>query len=283
MKIGLGTHFNALVGAATLNQVRALGFRMVRIDAQQSDGPLTRTMIAETVAADLEPYVIVRDANQLRWVLPGTKVELRNEPDIEGPDAATYRAFLVDMAQGAIEYDLQLYAPAISNLNRRGFAYLRELGEMPATVHGSLHWYAHGSNPQTPHPGSSSREDEVNTWLGHIGGGQPWGVSESGFHTARRRRYTDWRKNLPLYDRWTDLDVVTYVEAEIAFWARMGAEFYLLFQLNDGPEDIPEHRFGIRSGVFHENGSIDWTWKPVAYVLGLSPFLRLAPQANKSP
>lgn len=277
MKVGLGTHFNARVGAMTLNKVRALGWEMARIDAQLSHEQLTRGMIGETLDADLEPYVVVRDAAQLQWVPrgTGTKVELKNEPDLEGPDAATYRTLLVEFAHRASDYGQQPHAAAISNLNRRGFAYQGDLGEMPANVHGSFHWYAHGGDPRTPHPGSSSREAEVNTWLALIGGGRPWGVSEGGFHTAQRKRFTDWRKNFPLYDRWTNLDVAAHVESEIAFWTRMGAEFWLQFQLSDGPEDIPEHRYGIRSGAFHEDGTVDWTYKPVAYVchpLPMSPY-----------
>lgn len=260
---GVQTHFRAWCDPELLGQLKAFGWQMARIDAQrpcQTDEIVQ--WIRDVEAAELQAYVTLSDAGQIhdlkRAGFRGLDVELRNEPNLEGPDPQTYRALLIEAAHAAKEEGFQLWAPAISNLDRKALAYAKAVGPMPTGVNGACHWYPHGSHPYTPHPGFHSREVEVGAWLSFFGYGT-WGVSETGYHTAQRRRYQDWRKNLPIHTRWTDDDVAANVRHELAFWTRMGAAFCVIFQLRDGPDDIPEHRYGLLS--------TEGTWKPVARVL----------------
>ena len=68
-------------------------------------------------------------------------------------------------------------------------------------------------------------------------------ITEGGWHTAPRS------KKFPLClfsESWNDKDVADFALYEIAFW-RKYAELYCWYQLNDGPENTSEQRFGIRT------------------------------------
>ncbi len=155
---------------------------------------------------------------------------------------------------------LHVWAGVISNLNTRGVQWLREAdpSTWPDGVGVSLHWYPHGSGPAVPHPGFRSRQAEVDA-LTAIVAGRPWAVTEFGYHTARRRvTRTVWGFEVPVgYATWTDDEVAAHAAYEWQFWEAQGAVAAFWFQLNDGPTDHFEHKFGIRR--------VDGSWKPVAH------------------
>ena len=263
MMPGLQTHIRGGIDPAVLREVRALGFERARIDGQRCSPEDVNRWVRDVQQAGLAPLVTLWDAAQISALDPTLgplDIELRNEPNLEGPDPMIYRGLLAYVLPAVVAGGHRLWAPAISNLDRKGFAYLRACGPLPAGVNVSVHWYPHGNRPERPHPGFESRYIEVSTLLNIIGEDRSWGVSEFGYHSAARRSTESWlEKQLGVTHRWSDEEVAAHVHHEWRFWREAGASFACLFQLNDGPEDNKEHRFGIRR--------LDGTWKPAAYSL----------------
>ena len=100
------------------------------------------------------------------------------------------------------------------------------------------------------HDRFATRETEV-AQLRALIGNRPFGVSEFGYPTNRH----GWG---PFTSQITPDQAAILIRAEIAFWARVGARWSVIFQLNDGPTEMRENRFGIRA--------FDGTWKPAAGV-----------------
>jgi hypothetical protein len=244
------THFDALVGRDTLNALKSFRFSIARIDAQASDLPTTLAMIDEAEAAGLRPLVIVRDGVQLEQLPDGIDVELKNEPDLNGPTPAVYAQFVSEAAKIAHRGRQTLWVGAVSNLNRRGLEYLKNLGELPADVGVSVHRYGDGTF-ENPHDGFPSRDAEVAA-LRAIIGDRPFGVSEFGYP---KHRY-GWG---PFSGQITPEHAALFIRQEIAFWRRHGAAWSIVYQLNDGPTDSRADRYGIRA--------FDGTWRPAARVL----------------
>lgn len=245
--------------AHELPALRALGVGLIRTDCQQLDATTTRARVQEIQAAGLVPLAIIRDASQLAFLAPGVNVELRNEPDLEGPTASEYEGLVHATAVECQRLGLYLWAGAVSNLNDRGFRFLSDarVDRWPASVNVSVHWYPHGETPQVPHPGFRSREHEVAALKALIGP-RTWGVSEFGYHTASRATWLD--RLFRRRRQWTDAQVAAFVAWEWNFWQAQGAVGAALYQLNDGPTSAAIDRFGIRRG--------DGTWKPVSRTFG---------------
>lgn len=248
---------------ALLADLKARGVDLVRLDLQRvADPGLYLEWIAQAQEAGLKPLCIVSDWKQIHGLPPGLLIELRNEVNLEGPDPPAYALLLKHAADWADRGGHTLYAPAISNLDRKGLAYLRALGPLPTNVHASVHYYAHGY-ARDPHPGFASRDAEVAA-LKAIIGDRPFAVTETGYHVAAQPRYTDWRKNIPgLTVRWTEGQIAAFVAEDFAFWEHHGAEFVVIYQLADGESDTPIDRYGIR-GKYADNGQ--WYWKKVSEV-----------------
>ena len=254
--VGVQTHFGALVGADTLSALRAFGFEIVRIDAQTSDIDTTLDMISEAQAAGLQPLVIISRPEHLPWLPEGLDYELLNEPDLNGPPPPVYAELVLKAAEVARQRSQRLWIGAISNLNERGFNYLRDIGPLPHDVGVSVHRYGDGTFEHA-HDGFATRESEV-AQLRALIGNRPFGVSEFGYPTNRN----GWG---PFTSRITPDEAAILIRAEISFWARVGARWSVIFQLNDGPTEMRENRYGIRA--------FDGTWKPAARVLVEAPLL----------
>jgi len=251
MRTGIQTHFNARIDAETLSQLKALGYGLCRVDAQESTPALAAQMAQDVLDHQMVPLVIVKTVEQTVQLPEETQVEILNEPDLNGPTPDVYADLLWDFAIHARE-DLQLWGPVISNLNTRGFAYLREVlatGDLPSRLHISIHRY--GDNTFfTPHTGATSRHDEVSQLL-TMTKNRPFGVSEFGYHQSPERKWYQWRAR-----RLTDAQMAERIQQEYDFWAAHGAEFAVLYQLNDGPSTRLGDRYGIRR--------FDGSWKPSA-------------------
>jgi hypothetical protein len=248
--VGVQTHFDALVGIDTLNALKSFGFTIARIDAQASDIRTTLAMIAEAQAAGLRPLVIVRDGDQLERLPDGIDAELKNEPDLNGPAPEMYARLVWEAIEIARRGRQTLWIGAIGNLNRRGLEYLKSLGQLPADVGVTVHRYGDGTF-QDPHEGFQSRDAEVAA-LRAIIGDRPFGVSEFGY-PKHRYGWGPFRRQI------TPEQAAVLLRQEIAFWALKGASWSVIYQLNDGPTDTREDRYGIRA--------FDGTWRPAAQVL----------------
>lgn len=255
---GLQAGFGYRIGTETLADVRRLGCDGVRIDCQPLAPFEVRVMAEEVLAAGLKVLVIVREAAQLEHLPPDIDIEVGNEPDLNGPPPRIYAEQVRAVRDAAVAKGLRTWAGVVSNLNTRGFDYLEMLVPLlPLDVRITVHRYPHdqcfAQGFEVPHPGFASRDEEVAT-LKRLIGVRPWGVSEFGYHTARRP--------IKCYGvrlgsrRWTDVDVAEQVRREWLFWQGQGATFAVLYQLNDGDEDVALSRYGIRR--------TDGTWKPVA-------------------
>ncbi|MGE0460888.1 MAG: hypothetical protein AB7Q16_05925 [Vicinamibacterales bacterium] len=263
------------LGLDLLAELRAMGVEAIRADCQKLDDghtlvtpERTAEVVREVTAAGLFCLATVYDPSQVALLQPGDHVEFRGEPDIGHPGTYAdtqpippdeYRRLLLEFHAAATARGLHVWAGVISNLNTRGLEWLANARPdlWPADVGVAIHWYPHGDGPHVPHPGFRSRDHEVDVFQRVIGA-RPWIVSEFGYHTARRRvTRRIWGFDIPVgYTRWTDGEVARHVSVEWAFWERRGAVGAALFQLNDGPLDTMEHRFGIRR--------VDGGWKPVA-------------------
>lgn len=255
MKRLLQAVFNEPISVNACAHIEALGFDGVRIDAQKvTSFKQMRDLLDPVLSAGLWPLVIVADGNTCLWLPRGTAIEIRNEPDIEGPSPQSYRQLLIGMREIEKAFGLELWGGCISNLIDRGFTYLRAIADvLPDRV--SVHWY-----PRRPWLYSSGHEgltrgDEVEL-LRSIIGGRKFGVSEFGYHTAPVcRGWWFWKRCQAL----TDDQAAQSIKAEWGFWDAYGADFACLYQLNDGPLNVPLDRYGIRR--------LDGTFKPQAFTL----------------
>lgn len=251
---GIQAGFGASI-AADLPALRSLGVELVRLDCTGLDAGTTQALVREPIDSGLVPFPIVSSADQLALLPAGTNVELLNEPDLNGPSPAAYEGLVGDVGTVCAQRGLTLWAGAVSNLNRRGVAYLRDAGVMrwPSGVCVSVHRYPTGQSPLVPHDGFASRDAEVLA-LRVLIGARPWGVSEFGYHGGNRATW--WQRLFGIRRQWTDGQVRTFTAWEWEFWQKSGAAGAVLYQLNDGPTSSAVDRYGIRR--------TDGTWKPSA-------------------
>lgn len=248
MFIGVQTHFNGWVDPQTLQTLHAKGFRMARVDVQALSPQDGLRLVADTVASGLEPLVIVATFEQLRAMPEGTMVEWQNEPDLAlgRPTPIPPKQYAQDFriaCEIAQEKGLLLYGPVVSNLNKRGFDYFAAMGELPANARISVHRYGDGTF-RTPHKlnkywplGRFHSRDEELDHLKAITNNRPFGVSEFGY---------------PLRD---EAKQAQYLQQELQLFKDHGADFAVIYQLNDDP-NFKDYSFGIRRP--------DGTWKPSA-------------------
>lgn len=248
--------FNEPIPRQTMKEIAALGFDGIRIDAQQIETATAMAALLDpALEAGLWPLVIVLDGRACAWLPRGTAVELRNEPDLEGPSPQGYRQLLFGMREVADHFGLELWGGGISNLIDRGFDYLRVIADA-LPDHVSVHWYPHRPWLQGAGHEGRTRADEIAV-LRSIVGDRTIGVSEFGFHTAPVcHGWWWWRRCRSL----SDSDATAAIRAEFAFWQEHGAAFATLYQLNDGPGTGPLDRYGIRA--------VDGAWKPQADAAG---------------
>lgn len=253
------------IDPAVLATLKARAFDGCRIDIQSVTDPTAiQNLVANVHSAGLGCTTIITGTSQLgalNEIQTPLDLELRNEPDLEGPGAEEY-ALLVRDALQALGPQHRLWIGAVSNLNDRGFAYLdllfATLAQMRLLDHQfgvSVHRYPpKHARPTTAHKGFGSREEEVARLKRMIRTGwpdRPWIVTEYGYHTAREFIWGFW----PV--RWTNEDVAQFTLWEWDFWQREGATQSTLYQINDGPGSSREDRYGIRT--------YEGLWKPVSW------------------
>lgn len=275
----LHTHFGAAIGPDLCREIRARGVLGVRVDLQYglrgtpADVSLdtVAAIFAECADAGLDVLAIVTHHEQIETIRAaglwnGQAVELRNEPDLDTNQALTpveYASLIPAAVDACCRAGIdRLYVGAISNLNRRGLDYLRQLrptfDHLPAWVRISIHRYPHGGASESwsvPHDGFQSRAAEVGA-VGRIIGQRRFAVTETGYHCAPRTSgWWIWRRTV----RRTEAQQLQETLHEVAVWSGAGADFVVLYQINSGPNlDDPGGSFGWRR--------FDGTWRPVADV-----------------
>ena len=293
---GLQTHFNERVDPVLLRELAPMGVQMARMDMQHTDDAALVQMVGETRETGMVPYVIVDHASQINLLERGDHAEPRNEVDLEGPSPAEYRVLIDECAEVARDRGVHLFAGAVSNFNARGFAYLRAICPLPEGVGASIHCYS------APGKGGGFSEAKVAEFRSIVGAKTDVIVSEGGYHTApepapwfrsqardrgvQKSRLTQVREAqlarqrgiqpLPdpalargLFDRTvrrTDEQSTRYLREAMAFFEAHGFLGYVAYQLNDGVEDVPLSRYGIRR--------VDGRWKPQAEVFRVGLDLR---------
>ncbi len=231
--------FRAGVPKSDLDQIKDLGFKVVRMDVQGMDTASIRRIINEVHDANLEGLYIIYEPAQLRELPEGLMYELRNEPDLEGPPPADYRPLMFEAAEVARLRNQVLYVGVVSNLNDRGFNYLKALLPFPDNVKVSVHRYGDGTF-ENAHRGFDSRHSEVK-WLRDVIGQRSFAVTEFGYPS----------------DDLGEAKQAYRTQQEFEFW-NSKADFTCLYQLNDGP--LKNETFGIRRYP-------DKSLKPNAHIL----------------
>jgi len=250
---GLQVGFGDPIGPV-LEDLGKIGISIIRIDVQDCDLPTTTALAQEVIDAGLQPLCIISRAEQMAACPQGSLIELGNEPDLEheGWTVDSYLAAARACVALALEHDRRLYLGAVSNLNARGFAFLRSLPwmEWPPQICCSVHRYPEGNSPHTPHTGWASRDAEVAT-LKQIVGARPLAVTEVGYHDGPEGS--------------SEGQVADNLAWERQFFSGHDFEIVSAYQINDGPADgEPINHYGFRRA--------NQTWKPVAFAFARTVF-----------
>lgn len=251
MRYGINVGF----GEPMLHEVAGLaerGFTDTRQDVMWLSAPVLATRMRESRIGTLCPLWIMA-GGQLASAWPCERVELLNEPNLNGVSPTAYAEAWNRHGAPAQARGVHVFAGSLSNLDRPTLAWFEAawagMLEKPQRV--SCHRYPEVTGgSRRPHPGFRNRTEEVEA-LRQIIGGVPLAVTEFGYHTAARKRWGWW----PLR-AYTDLEVAQYVREDWQFWAAQGAESAYVYQLNDGPSARPVDRYGIRT--------VTGVWKPAA-------------------
>jgi len=188
-------------------------------------------------------------------------VEIGNEPDLaherwarDPRELADVFAACFRVVRRGFSPRLRVLTPSVSNLNRRGLDYLREMfatGVIPDEAEVAVHRYPHDGEPMKPHTGFRIREEEVDELL-RIIGRRPFHVTEYGHASYQYRgRFTD------------DADIAEYYEQEVEFWRQQGAASLYLYQINSGRyanEASDDEKRMATYGIRNVSGQ----WKPIA-------------------
>jgi len=245
---GLQVGFGDPLDPATLQELRQLGFTIIRLDLQKNSQAQTAALAQEVLDAGLQPLCIIRRSEQIEVLPEGALIELGNEPDLEheGWTVAEYIREAEACIALALQHKRRLYLGAVSNLNVRGINFLRQLPWANWTGDGiccSIHRYPEtDGTPETPHTGWQSRADEVNS-LRAVVGPRPLACTEVGYDDSP--------------SGWTESEVALNMRWERDFFGQQGFEICVGYQINDGPGSEPIDHYGFR----YRDGS----WKPVAY------------------
>lgn len=200
-------------------------------------------------------------------------LEIGNEPDVTkqwSKDPDGFASFVSMMSAKAIQtapaLERRCVVGGVSNLRRKdGFKYLSRLltqGRLNNHLIVGLHPYRSEVRPWEKFDDWARINDAV--WqIKQRLHGKRFAVTEVGWHTATQHE-RKWlgRKGDPY--QWTDDEVAEFYLWERDFWLREGAEVFVWYNLNDGPDDTSEHKFGIRR---MEPPQWEASLKPVAHVV----------------
>lgn len=252
---GLQTGFGELVDPELLDQLEIFPrLRSTRVKVGPNE-EVTVEILKQVSDRGWRPWLIVLDPDQIDWIPKyiSCDVGLHNEPNI-GTDTINrlpitpleYR-LMIAKAYGYIwsrqneGQDIKLWVGCISNLTENPLGFLSEImSAVPPSVGIDAHWYPHHTL-RGPHPGYSSREQELASFL-RIVRGHRWGISETGWHTApERRSWWPWAEE----QAWTNEEIAITAEQEFQWWEECGATYCILYQIMDGLKNTGLDRYGI--------------------------------------
>jgi hypothetical protein len=227
----------------------AKGWGRVRVE-----GTAYLDVILQCQQHALWPLWVIKSKAEADAVPGGIDVEILNEPDLAGYTPAAYAAFVMSVYPILSMKSCCVYAGCVSNQSKSNHQWLKAaLAGLPADVRASGHRYpGTDQDPTFPKEGYSTRAAEMAGWTDAIGG-RRFAITEIGFNTAPY--YTGWWLWKRTHQR-TDAEVLKFLKYESAIWKAAGAEFVVVYQLNDGPGSGWLDRYGIRT--------TSGTWKPSA-------------------
>jgi hypothetical protein len=264
MRRGLGVGFNGEPVPHEWWQELKGRIDLARMDAQEKNNVTGRhisEIASEPTPWNINPFVVTDNPERLFDLPVGCDVEHRNEPDLEGPPVAEYVEGVKACVDIVVNHrpDLKLWVGCVSNLNERGFDYLRGIpwASIPSRVGCSFHRYPDNRGFHHSHMADGflrkrpwTREREINE-LKRIVGARPIGCSEVGYNTQD----------------FTEEQAAENFALELALFERMGLDFAIAYQINDGAGPGALNRYGFRR--------IDGSWKPQAeswfYAQGIAP------------
>lgn len=188
-------------------------------------------------------------------------LEAGNEEDLKGKrwanDPMGWASLVADVVFIARSHNpaLRVVSGGVSSLSKHamGWLYKSRVRDVVASV--GYHQYRH-TPPSTPLDGYSSRLDEFLSLREASGDCDTW-MTETGWHTAKQSS-----GHWPCKKTWsyTDAEVAQFLRAEIEFNDNVGAQCFVTYQLNDGPDPSNgQDRFGIRT--------CEGELKPSAYIV----------------
>ena len=265
MNKGLNVHLAGPLGAVG-KDLKDRQFKVIRFDVESAIANLY-AVYAEARENNMRLLPIVETVDHvLALPVPASStycgVEVLNEPNVGNqftPD--TYVEHALPIIEAALTRGLTPWVGGIYNTHKESQAWLAEvLRRLPDNlqVGVTVHRYPWGSTWQSPAKGFATREAETVALLQVIGD-RPFGVSEFGFTEERLCKWRfSWR--FPFLRRecqeWSSHDVLTLIRQEFAWWESYGAQFAVVYQLNNGPIGSAE-QYGMRT--FPEG-----LWKPQA-------------------
>lgn len=248
---GIQSGFGDPLGADTLRSIKEEGFTIVRLDCQESSDVWTAALAQEVINEGLQPLVTVRRPEALRALPEGALAEFGNEPDLKAhfgwPTFESYWTPCQEAIRIALELNLRLYIGVVSNLNDRGFDFLKKIPwkDIDPRICVSIHRYPEkGKGPTAPHDRFTSRDAEVQK-LRSIVGNRPLACTEVGYHRGRDSGYSDEQ-------------VAEHLVWERQFFSTHGFDMVVVYQINDGPvgDTSALGNYGLRRH--------DGTWRPAA-------------------
>ena len=262
---GLNVHLSGPLGPVSAG-IAAKQFKLIRFDVPSALSNLG-ALHEESLRNGLKLLPIVENVEHILAIpapLTATYcgVELFNEPNIGRRfTSAAYAARIAPMIEAALSQGLTPWVGCIYNLHPASQDWLADvLRRLPTDMRigVTIHRYPWGSTWEAPAKGFITREAETDA-VKKIIGGRRFGLSEFGF-TEERLCNLQFSWNYPFIRRicqqWSSYDVLTLIRQEFAWWQTNGAEFAVVYQLNNGPIGSDE-QYGIRT---HPDG----IWKPQA-------------------
>lgn len=266
--------FGELIGHQGVAAIRQMGLAGVRQGASPATDPnVLRLLLRELAAAGLKVVWLLgggrlvapdgsawspRDlsahaetildlAAAERLPRESLWLEVTNEPDLAHPDYANAPERAAEAAWAvadAVQGDVPVIAGSISNLNRRGLAYLAGMQRagLPPQVVVGFHRYPHRDGPWVPHPGFHSRSDEWRAFR-EIVGARRVACTEVGHHTAERT----WGLFGCHRVRLTDAQAAEHLLWDLGAFSAGRVELVAIYQLNDGPTNQAIDRYGLRT------------------------------------
>ncbi|MHA2337479.1 MAG: hypothetical protein ACXACX_09255 [Candidatus Hodarchaeales archaeon] len=189
------------------------------------------------------------------WIEIGNEPDLTNDFSKDPMRFASYVSMLYGrLVKSCPELKDRVIAGGVSNLRKKtGYKYLRDYAHqsLPDQIIFGIHPYRTEVKPEDPFDKWERINDAVWDVKQHVLKGRKFAVTEIGWHSAIQQKCGGWFKPRMEYE-FSDDEIAKFIKWEMNFWKKEGSELFAWYQLNDGPDDIALHHYGIR------NLSGDW-------------------------